>query len=75
MEHTTFWMFYQMLIGLKISNILLFTEAFANVNRGLRKKRKKKTTQKQKMKMLICIRPIRTTNNLKTYIDYKFICV
>lgn len=48
MEHTTFWMFYQMLIGLKISNILLFTEAFANVNRGLRKKRKKKQNPKTK---------------------------
>lgn len=46
MEHTTFWMFYQMLIGLKNSNILLFTEAFANVNRGLRKNKTKKNNEK-----------------------------
>lgn len=45
MEHTTFWMFYQMLIGIKNSNILLFTEASANVNRGLRKKKKKKENE------------------------------
>lgn len=47
MEHTTFWMFYQMLIGLKNSNILLFTEAFANVNRGLRKNKQKNPTKNE----------------------------